>query len=225
MCRVCSVLCSCLPRRVSVRLAALVLCASGVAGWALPNYLTQKQLRGQVLCVPSADGLPSRLAPRSGLDQPSSASGVATAATAPSHDELHLETDGRTAALVARRIRELEPGCPDTTRYRIAQSVARWSRNCGLSWQVVTALIHRESRFDPQARSRTGDHGLCQLHGRPIYDIDANVRAGCAHLKGCVDGSGSMRTALATYNGGPGGRNAGRCLAYADAILAVANGN
>ncbi|NLH78834.1 MAG: lytic transglycosylase domain-containing protein [Acidobacteria bacterium] len=116
---------------------------------------------------------------------------------------------------MARRIRELEPGCPDTTRYRIAQSVARWSRNAGLSWQVVTALIHRESRFDPQARSRTGDHGLCQLHGRPIYDIDANVRAGCAHLKGCLDAAGGdMRDALGHYNGGS------RCvLSYADEVL------
>jgi len=103
--------------------------------------------------------------------------------------------------------------------------VARWSRNCGLPWQVVVALIYHESGFNPLARSATNDHGLCQLHGRPIYDIGENVRAGCAHLAGCVAGSGSMRSALATYNGGPGGRNAGRCLAYADAIIAVAYGD
>ncbi len=223
MCRLCSVLCSCLPRRVSVRLAALVLCASGVAGWALPTYLTAKQLRGQVLSVPDAAAPSSQLTTPSMFSRPLSAGSPATTAEPDSSVETSLVRDGQTAALVARRIHELEPGCPDTTRYAIAQSVARWSRNNGLPWQVVTALIHHESRFDPQARSRTGDHGLCQLHGRPIYDIDANVRAGCVHLAGCVAGSGSMRAALATYNGGPGGSRAGRCLAYADAILEVAN--
>ncbi len=237
MCWLRSDLFSFLPRRVPVRLAVLVLFASAVAGWALPTYLTAKQRvsapsltlpanregRGGVLRALSAGDLQPRLAPRSGLDLPSSDSGAASAASAVSPDELHLATDGATAALVARRIHELEPGCPDTTRYAIAQSVARWSRNNGLPWQVVTALIHHESRFDPQARSRTGDHGLCQLHGRPIYDIDENVRVGCVHLAGCVAGSGSMRAALATYNGGPGGSRAGRCLAYADAIIAVAN--
>lgn len=223
MCRLCSVLCSCLPRRVSVRLAALVLCASGVAGWALPTYLTAKQLRGQVLSVPDAAAPSSQLTTPSMFSRPLSAGSPATTAEPDSSVETSLVRDGQTAALVARRIRELEPSVSRERRYDIAREIARWSRNCGLPWQVVTALIHRESRFNPNATGSSGEKGLMQLLRGGSYEISENVRAGCVHLAGCVAGSGSMRAALATYNGGPGGSRAGRCLAYADAILEVAN--
>lgn len=98
--------------------------------------------------------------------------------------------------------------------YSIAMAVARSARNHGLAPELVCALIQQESAFRPRAVSRTNDHGLMQLHGKRIYDIEDSIEAGCLHLAGC---QGSTRERLAHYNGGT--RPPGSSYAYADRVI------
>ena len=139
-----------------------------------------------------------------------------------------LSADLATMAGIAPWIAQHAPGSAEA-RYdssmRIAWAVARWSRNNGIRPELVTALIYHESRFSPTAKSPTGDHGLMQLHGRPIYDVDANVRAGCAHLAGNLKAAqGDEFRALCFYNGGPRGPGYGQCQRYARRVLGTADG-
>lgn len=114
-----------------------------------------------------------------------------------------IETDYQTALLILRRLYELSPGLNERWAYDIARETARWSRNTGVRWQLIVAVMWHESRFNPSAVSRTNDHGLMQLHGRPIHGIAENIRQGAAHLAGCLAAAGGdERRALGHYNGG-----------------------
>ena len=93
----------------------------------------------------------------------------------------------------------------------------------GVGLFVWTALISVESCFSPGAKSRTNDHGLMQLHGRRIYDIEANIQAGCAHFAGNLAAArGDEYKALCYYNGGPKGPGYGQCQRYARKVLGIA---
>jgi len=82
-----------------------------------------------------------------------------------------------------------------------------------VSVDLVRALIHAESAFNPRARSPKGAMGLMQLMPGTAAEfgvLDAynpveNVRAGVKYLKQLlVSYGGRVELALAAYNAGPG---------------------
>jgi soluble lytic murein transglycosylase-like protein len=83
----------------------------------------------------------------------------------------------------------------------------------GVDPALVRALIHAESAFNPEARSRKGAQGLMQLMPATAsmygvsnaYDAAQNINAGVQHLAGLIKRlNGDMRLVAAAYNAGEG---------------------
>jgi soluble lytic murein transglycosylase len=104
---------------------------------------------------------------------------------------------------------------------RLAQTIAEESARHRLDPQLVLAVMYVESRFDPFAVSPVGAMGLMQIMpgtGRELtqrlgiewngpltlFDPVINTRVGVAYVRQLTDRYGSIRTALAAYNWGPG---------------------
>jgi membrane-bound lytic murein transglycosylase F len=96
----------------------------------------------------------------------------------------------------------------------------------GLDWRLVAALIYEESRFNPEARSRSGAVGLMQVMPRAVrktpeslLDPSANVAAGLHLLESAyrnfayLDSLDRLRFTLAVYNAGFGHVNDARRIA------------
>lgn len=86
----------------------------------------------------------------------------------------------------------------------------------GLPWELVSAVVWAESRYDPNAVSGTPDYGLMQvtasvcaaygLNKDNRLDPAANLDAGCRILREKIDESGGDLTiALMMYNEGDQG--------------------
>jgi hypothetical protein len=82
----------------------------------------------------------------------------------------------------------------------------------GISGELVRAVVHVESRFNPLARSPKGALGLMQLMPATIrqygvrnpFDPAQNVAAGVRYLRRLLDRYGNNEElALAAYNAGP----------------------
>jgi len=101
------------------------------------------------------------------------------------------------------------------------ETVRRHAEAQRLPVHLVMAVIHQESAFDPQAKSRSGARGLMQVMpatGRDLarqlrlpysatrlYDPDYSVRLGTTYLRQMMRMfDGRVELALAGYNGGPG---------------------
>jgi soluble lytic murein transglycosylase-like protein len=78
--------------------------------------------------------------------------------------------------------------------------------------QLIHAVVHAESRFDPCAVSRAGARGLMQLMPdtaamlgvHDSFDPRSNVNGGARYLRALMDRfGGDVRLALAAYNAGP----------------------
>ena len=106
---------------------------------------------------------------------------------------------------------------PATERVHILRAAHREATAAGLPPELVLAVIEVESGFDRFAISEAGARGLMQVMpfwrdeiGRPdddLFDIDTNLRYGCAILKIYLDREGGdLGRALARYHGSPGKR-------------------
>jgi len=97
---------------------------------------------------------------------------------------------------------------------RIAGLVHRYATRFGLSPELVLAVMAVESNFDRFAVSKAGARGLMQIMpfwkqdigstDDNLFDIETNIRYGCAILKFYLDRHGKMADALAAYNGSLG---------------------
>jgi soluble lytic murein transglycosylase len=93
------------------------------------------------------------------------------------------------------------------------------AENYDLDPALLAAVIYRESKFDPDARSSSGAIGLMQLlpdtakgialhtggsrfRVSDLYDPEINVRYGAFYLQRLLRKYGDERLALAAYNAG-----------------------
>lgn len=83
---------------------------------------------------------------------------------------------------------------------------------CGLSADLVHAVVRAESDYDPDCVSSAGAMGLMQLmpgtaRGLGVadaWDPAQNLLGGCRYLRAQLDRFGDLSLALAAYNAGPG---------------------
>ena len=89
--------------------------------------------------------------------------------------------------------------------------VSRYAARYGVPTRLVHAVIATESAYNPGALSSRGACGLMQLMPETakrygvteLFDPDANIRAGVAHLRDLLDMfRGDTRLAVAAYNAG-----------------------
>lgn len=114
--------------------------------------------------------------------------------------------------------RRLEKKLPYTAfRIEFLKTVHHEATRAGLSPEVVLAVIHVESNFNPYAISHAGARGLMQVMpfwlkeiGKPgdsLFHMQTNLRFGCTILKYYLDKErGNLVHALARYNGSRGRR-------------------
>jgi len=99
-----------------------------------------------------------------------------------------------------------------------AQTLARWayiySQRFDLSPELILSVIAVESQFDHFAISNVGARGLMQVmpfwkeklgsKDDNLFEIETNIRYGCAILRMYKDRYSSLSRALAAYNGSLG---------------------
>jgi len=99
-----------------------------------------------------------------------------------------------------------------------AQTLARWvyiySQRFDLSPELILAVIAVESHFDHFSISNAGARGLMQVmpfwkktlgsKDDNLFEIETNIRYGCAILRMYKDRYGRLSRALAAYNGSLG---------------------
>jgi soluble lytic murein transglycosylase len=115
------------------------------------------------------------------------------------------------------------------------QIVLGHARNYRLDPALLAAVIYEESKFRPDARSRSGAIGLMQLlpataegiatrtggsrfEVEDLYDPELNVRYGSWYLRHLLDKYDDLELALAAYNAGQANvdrwRRAGRGIEF-----------
>ena len=100
---------------------------------------------------------------------------------------------------------------PATIAYNDA--IAEAAEIYGLDPNLIRAVIHAESAFNPFAVSRTGAQGLMQLMPEVAEELDVldpfdprqNILGGARYLRALLDrNKGNIDLAVASYNAGPG---------------------
>ena len=101
---------------------------------------------------------------------------------------------------------------------RLPEGAAEWvptieraAAEAGLDPRLLAAMVWQESRFDPDAVSRSGAIGLSQLMpatadglGVDAHDPVQNLEGGARYLAWTIEEFGSVELGLAAYNAGPG---------------------
>jgi len=94
---------------------------------------------------------------------------------------------------------------------KVARMVQDMAPEYELDPDLVLALIEKESRFKPKARSHRGAKGLMQLMSgtakdfgvKDVWDLEQNLKGGMAYLRWLLDHlEGKVELALAAYNAG-----------------------
>ena len=118
-------------------------------------------------------------------------------------------------------VEETKPGWYARLRYPLEYEhiVTAHARNYELDPALLAAVIYRESKFDPNARSSAGAIGLMQLLPETakgialhtggsrftvddLYDPEINVRYGAFYLRRLLRKYDDEELALAAYNAG-----------------------
>ncbi|MEL0169011.1 MAG: lytic transglycosylase domain-containing protein [Pseudomonadaceae bacterium] len=119
----------------------------------------------------------------------------------------------------------MAPFIPDEqARLRLLRLAHQAATRARLKPDLVIAVMHAESLFDPYALSSVGAQGVMQVMpfwkseiGRPddnLIDLATNLQYGCTILKFYMDKeNGNLRRALARYNGSLGSNR------YPDRVL------
>jgi hypothetical protein len=101
--------------------------------------------------------------------------------------------------------------CRRDPEYRraLAEYIAEASAFYDLPWNLMTAIIFKESSFLPTVQGKLGEKGLTQVHGRAAMGCDlktprGQVLCGARWLRHCTDYycKGNMRYGLAKYASG-----------------------
>ena len=120
-----------------------------------------------------------------------------------------------------RYLKERRSGLSEAEITRVAATIVRDANIHGIDPNLVMAVIHIESRGNAYALSPVGAMGLMQIMpptgeelaakldipwrgSQTLFDPLLNVRIGIAYLEQLESRYGSMPTALAAYNWGPG---------------------
>jgi len=122
---------------------------------------------------------------------------------------------------VSRYLSDRRSGLSEVEIEQVSAAIVRDANALGIDPMLVIAVIHVESRGNAYALSPVGAMGMMQIMPRTgeelaaqldipwngpqtLFDALANVRMGIAYLKQLETRYGSMATALAAYNWGPG---------------------
>ncbi len=97
--------------------------------------------------------------------------------------------------------------------YDCAQIIQLAADKHQLPPELITAVIHAESNFNPSARSPVGASGLMQINEvtrkhlklNNVWDPKQNIAAGSRYLRELLNRfHGNTALAIAAYNAGPG---------------------
>jgi soluble lytic murein transglycosylase-like protein len=144
----------------------------------------------------------------------------AVSLASPAHDE----GEGAADPMVERAIRYLKErrsGLSEAEIAQVAAVIVREANFHGIDPNLVLAVIHIESRGNAFALSPVGAMGIMQIMpptgeelaaklgipwrgSQTLFDPLSNVRIGIAYLEQLESRYGSISTALAAYNWGPG---------------------
>jgi soluble lytic murein transglycosylase-like protein len=135
-----------------------------------------------------------------------------------------VDEEGATDPIVDRAIRYLKQrrsGLSEAEIAQVAATIVREAKIYAIDPNLVMAVIHIESRGNAFALSPVGAMGLMQIMPatgeelaeklaipwrgpQTLFDPLLNIRMGVAYLEQLESRYGSMATALAAYNWGPG---------------------
>jgi len=136
-----------------------------------------------------------------------------------------LRTHGQTSRAIRLAWKVIDTGTKDARAYRLAYPVVdqaelvRQARARSIEPSLVAAIIRQESAFNPHAVSVAGARGLMQVMpsvgqqvarslGYPLwdpgllFDADANLELGIAHLAWSIRQYDDLTRVLAAYNAG-----------------------
>jgi soluble lytic murein transglycosylase len=142
-------------------------------------------------------------------------------ATSSTTESAPSQLEHATAIQIFNRLSKRHTALPERERIALVQTILREARFYRLDPNLVVAIIEVESGGYHLAVSHVGAMGLMQLlpsTGEEIaarvgiewkgpdtlFDPNINVRLGTAYVRQLTDQFGSVDTALAAYNWGPG---------------------
>ena len=110
---------------------------------------------------------------------------------------------------------DLRPDIEDKLAKRISSAIVKNANKYDLEPELITAIIYKESTFDPKAESSVKAKGLMQVYPKfhkeklkarkitrdDLYNIKHNIDVGCEILREYIDEEGNIWGALRNYSG------------------------